>query len=135
MNVLIENIIWLHQEIQLMLNSSNFCSWFYYFPDIKGSSLLHVILSMLMMLFFTIDVIDLLIWGNSLNWPLNLNLVFQALWIWIQSGFLILLWRFFIIYFIYYFTIVYFFKMSDIDVDIDADRDRFILDEILRLGY
>ena len=77
------------------------------------------------MLFSTLDVIDLLIWVNSLNWPLNLNLVFWALWIWMQSGFLILLFRLFI-YFIYYFIVylILFFKMSDFD------RDRSVFDEI-----
>ena len=44
---------------------------------------------MLMILLSILSVIRQLICGNNLNVPLNLNLIYEALWIEVRSGLLI----------------------------------------------
>ena len=48
-----------------------------------------ILLSMLMILLFTLHVTRHLICGNNLNWLLNLNLIFETLWTGVRSGLLI----------------------------------------------
>ena len=48
-----------------------------------------ILLSMLMTLFSTLNVIRHLISGNNYNWLLNLNLTYKTLWTGAGSGFLI----------------------------------------------
>ena len=50
-----------------------------------------ILLSMLMMLFFILSVTRHLIYGNNLNWLLNFNLIYEALWTGVRSGLLILM--------------------------------------------
>ena len=47
------------------------------------------LLSMLMMIFSTLNVIRHLICGNNYNWLLNLNLTYVTLWIGAGSGLLV----------------------------------------------
>ena len=44
---------------------------------------------MLMILFSTLNVIRDLACDNSCNWLLNLNLIYETLWIWAESSLLI----------------------------------------------
>ena len=48
-----------------------------------------ILLSMLMILLYILSVITYLICGNSLNWLLNLNLIYETLCIGVRSGLLI----------------------------------------------
>ena len=48
-----------------------------------------ILLSMLMILPSTVNVIRHLICGNNLNWLLNLNLIYETLWTGVRSGLLI----------------------------------------------
>ena len=48
-----------------------------------------ILLSILMILLSTLNVITDLICGNICNWPLNLNLIYMTLWIGEGSGLLI----------------------------------------------
>ena len=48
-----------------------------------------ILLSMLMILLSSLSVIRHPICGNNLNWPLNLNLIFDTLWTGEESGLLI----------------------------------------------
>ena len=48
-----------------------------------------ILLSMLMIVLFTLSVIRHLICGNRKNWVLNLNLIYETLWTGVGSGFLV----------------------------------------------
>ena len=48
-----------------------------------------ILLSMMMILLSSLSVIRHQICGNNLNWPLNLNLIFDTLWTGEKSGLLI----------------------------------------------
>ena len=48
-----------------------------------------ILLYMLMLLLTILSVIRHLICGNNLTWPLNLNLIYETLWIGVRSGLLI----------------------------------------------
>ena len=48
-----------------------------------------ILLSMPMILLSTVNVIRYLICGNSLNWLLNLNLIYKTLWTGVRSDLLI----------------------------------------------
>ena len=48
-----------------------------------------ILLSMLMILLSILFVIKHLIWGNNLNWLINLNLIYETLWTEVRSGLLI----------------------------------------------
>ena len=47
------------------------------------------LLSMLIILLSILSEIERLICGSNLNWPLNLNLIYETLWTGTRSGFLI----------------------------------------------
>ena len=46
-----------------------------------------ILLSMLMILLSILSVIRHLICGSNLNWPLNLNLIYETLWTGVKSDF------------------------------------------------
>ena len=48
-----------------------------------------ILLSMLIILLSIVSVIRHLIWGNNLNWLLNLNQIYETLWTGVRSGLLI----------------------------------------------
>ena len=48
-----------------------------------------ILLSLLMMLLFILSVTRHLIFGNNLNWLLNLNVIYKTLWTGVRSGLLI----------------------------------------------
>ena len=48
-----------------------------------------ILLSFLMILLFILSVIGHLICGNNLNWPLNLNPIYETLWKGARSDLLI----------------------------------------------
>ena len=48
-----------------------------------------ILLSMLMILLFILSVTKHLIYGNNLNWLLNLNLIYKTLWTEVESSLLI----------------------------------------------
>ena len=48
-----------------------------------------ILLSILLILLSILSVIRHLICGNELNWPLNLNLIYETQWTWARSGLLI----------------------------------------------
>ena len=83
----------LQENIQLMLESlkaSFLVLHFSYYTLMTFLMILSVILlSMLMMLLSILSVIRHLIYGNNLNWLLNLNLIYEILWTGTRSGFLI----------------------------------------------
>ena len=58
-------------------------------PTLFLTMLFVILLSILMILFFIVSVIRHLICGNSLNWLLNFNLIYQTLWTGLRSGLLI----------------------------------------------
>ena len=47
-----------------------------------------ILLSMLMILLSVLSVIGHLIFGNNLNWLLNLNLIYKTLWTGVRKGLL-----------------------------------------------
>ena len=83
----------LHKNIQLILefleNSSLFLFFSHYILMAILMMLSVILLSMVMMIFSTLNVIRHLICGNNCNWLLNLNLTFVTLWIGAGSGLLI----------------------------------------------
>ena len=48
-----------------------------------------ILLSMLMILLSSLNVIRHLICGNNQNWLLNMNMIYKTLWTWVGSGMLI----------------------------------------------
>ena len=50
-----------------------------------------ILLSILMILLSILSVIRYLLCGNNLNWPLNLNLIYETLWTGVKRGLLILM--------------------------------------------
>ena len=48
-----------------------------------------ILLSILMILLSILSVIRHLIRGKNLNWPLNLNMIYETLWTQVKSGLLI----------------------------------------------
>ena len=82
----------LHKNIQLMvefLKAPSLVVHFYCYTLMTFLTMLSVILlSMLMTLLFILSVTRHLICGNSLNWLLNLNLIYKTLWTWVTSGLL-----------------------------------------------
>ena len=83
----------LHKNIQLMLEFRK-CPFlvlhFSYYTLMAFLMMLSVtLLSMLMILLSTLNVIRHLICGNNQNWPLNLNLIYETLWTGAGSGLLI----------------------------------------------
>ena len=94
----IDNFEWfwmesLHKNIQLMcefLKAPFLVLHFSYYILMTFLMMLSVILlSMLMVLLFSLGVIGRLICGNNLNWLLNLNLIYERLWTGVRSGLLI----------------------------------------------
>ena len=83
----------LHKNIQLMrefLKAPFLVLHFSYYTLIIFLIMLFVILlSMLMILLSILSVIGHLIFGNNLNWLLNLNLICKTLWTGVRSGLLI----------------------------------------------
>ena len=83
----------LHKNIQLMVESLKAPSLivhFYCYTLMTFLTMLYVILlSMLMILLFILSVTRHLICGDSLNWLLNLNLIYKTLWTGVRSGLLI----------------------------------------------
>ena len=83
----------LHKNIQLMLEFLKglfLVLHFSYYTLVTFLMMLSVILvSMLMILLSTLNVIRHLICGNNLNWLLNLNLIYETLWTEARSGLLI----------------------------------------------
>ena len=83
----------LDKNIQLMLESLKapfLVLHFSYYTLMTFLMMLSVILlSMLMILLSILNVIRHLICGNSLNWFLNLDLIYKTLWTWARSGLLI----------------------------------------------
>ena len=83
----------LHKNIQLMLEflkAPFVVLHFSYYILMTFLMMLSVImLSVLMTLLFTLSVTRHLICGNNLNWFLNLNLIYEALWTEAGSGLLI----------------------------------------------
>ena len=83
----------LHKNIQLMLEflkAPSLVLHFSYYTLMTFLMMLSVILlSMLMMLLSILSVIKHLICVNNLNWLLNLNLIYETLWIGERSGLLI----------------------------------------------
>ena len=81
------------QNIQLMLDflkASFLVLRFSYYTLMTFLMMLSVILlSMLMMPLSVLSVIRHLIWGNNLNWLLNLNLICVTPWSGVKSGLLI----------------------------------------------
>ena len=63
----------LHNNIQLMLE-------FLKGPFFVLHLLSIILLSMLMILLYTLNVIWHLIYGKNYNWLLNLDLIYEALW-------------------------------------------------------
>ena len=80
----------LHRNIQLMLEflkAPFLVLHFCYYTLITFLTMLSVILlSMLMILLSILSVVGHLIGGNNLNWLLNLNLLYEALWTGVRSG-------------------------------------------------
>ena len=74
----------LHKNIQLILESlkSPFLvlQFFYYTLMTILMMLFVILLSMLIILLSIIRMIRHLIYGNNLNWLLNLNLIYEAPW-------------------------------------------------------
>ena len=94
----IDNFEWfwiqsLHKNIQLMLEFLKAALLVLHlscYTLMTFLTMLSVIfLSMLMILLSIQSVIRHLICGNNLNWPLNLNLIYETLWIGVRSGLLI----------------------------------------------
>ena len=83
----------LHKKIQLLLEflkAPVLVLHFSYYALMTFLMILSVILlSMLMILLSILSVIRHLICGNSLNWLLNLNLIYETLWTRVRSGLLI----------------------------------------------
>ena len=83
----------LHKNIQLMLEflkSPFLILHFSYYTLMTFLIMLSVILLyMLMILLYTLNVIRHTICGNSYNWLLNLNLIYEILWTGAESGLLI----------------------------------------------
>ena len=83
----------LHKNIQLMLEFLKglfLVLHFSYYTLVTFLMMLSVILvSMLMILLSTLNVIRHLICGNNVNWLLNLNLIYETLWTEARSGLLI----------------------------------------------
>ena len=83
----------LQKNIQLMqefLKAPFLVLHFSYYTLMTFLMMLSVILSsMLMMLLSIVSVIEHLIYGNNLNWLLNLNLIFETRWTGVRSGLLI----------------------------------------------
>ena len=77
----------LHKNIQLMWDflkaPFSVLHFSYYLP---GMTLYVILLSMLMILLSTLDVIRHLICGNNYNWLLNFNLIYKTLWTGARSG-------------------------------------------------
>ena len=95
---IIESFKWfwmesLDKNIQLMLEflkAPFLVLHFSYYTSMTFQSMLAVIfLSMLMILIFILSVTRHLICGNSLNWLLNLNLIYETLWTGVRNGLLI----------------------------------------------
>ena len=95
---IIESFKWfwmesLDKNIQLMLEflkAPFLVLHFSYYTLMTFQSMLAVIfLSMLMILIFILSVTRHLICGNSLNWLLNLNLIYETLWTGVGNGLLI----------------------------------------------
>ena len=84
-----------HKNIQLMLEflkAPFFAPHFSYYTLMTFLMMLSVILlSMLMIIFSILNVIGHLTCGNNLNWLLNLNLIYETLWIGAEKGLLILI--------------------------------------------
>ena len=78
----------LHKNIQLMLEFLK--AQGSYYTLMTFPTMLSVIsLSMLMILLSILSVTGNLIRGSNLNWPLNLNLIYETLWTGARSGLLI----------------------------------------------
>ena len=80
----------LHKNIQLMqefLKAPFLVLHFFY--DTLITVLSVILLSMLMILLSILSVIRHLIYGNNLNWLLNLNLMYETLQTGVRSGLLI----------------------------------------------
>ena len=94
----IDDFVWfwmesLHKNIQLMrafLKAPFLVLHFSYYTSMTFLMMLSVILpSMLMILLSILSVIGHLICGNNLNWPLNLNLIYETQWTRVRSDLLI----------------------------------------------
>ena len=82
----------LHKNIQLMLEflKGQFLVLHFSFCILMTFlMMLSVILLMLMILLSILSVIRHLIFGNNLNWLLNLNMIYETLWTGVRSGLLI----------------------------------------------
>ena len=80
----------LHKNIQLMLEFLK--AQGSYYTLMTFPTMLSVIsLSMLMILLSILSVTGNLIRGSNLNWPLNLNLIYETLWTGVKRGLLILM--------------------------------------------
>ena len=84
----------LHKNSQVMLEffkGSFLVLHFSYYTIMTFLMILSVILmmSMLMILLATLNVISYLTCGNNQNWRLNLNLTYETLWTGVGSGLLI----------------------------------------------
>ena len=81
----------LHKNIQLMqesLKGSFLILHFSYSTLLTFLMLSVILLSMLMVLLSSLNVIKYLICGNNYNMLLNLNLIYETLWTWAGSGLL-----------------------------------------------
>ena len=93
LRVVVDGMGSLHKNIQLMLEflrAPFLVLHFSYYTLMTFLMMLSVtLLSFLMILLFILSVIGHLICGNNLNWPLNLNPIYETLWKGARSDLLI----------------------------------------------